>query len=382
MPERRTRFSLSVSPVFLPILRVALCAVACLGAILARTASAAEIQDFVRIRGLEGDKLVGIGLVVGLDGTGDSMKDSTIAGQPYAQLLKTLGNISSTRQDQLKTKSVAIVFVTVEIPYGGARIGDKIDARVSVLGNAKSLKGGTLVSTHLVTEVVPADRSQWVPYALADGSPIEVGEITTGGVIRGGARMVRDVIKSPFEGNTVALVLNAQYVGYPAASAIASAINEELELSGFSEAARVEDSQTVRVRIPDPDLEHRSEFLGKLLTFAVPTDVLRLEARVIIDMRAKVMTIDENVEFRPTAVTADALHITSITPAMQPTPENPVLETVAWTGLATGEQNRSSMKLRDLIASLNQLAVPFETQVAIVEALDRQGALKGKVVRK
>ncbi|MFO0829917.1 MAG: flagellar basal body P-ring protein FlgI [Phycisphaerales bacterium] len=361
---------------FLRIVAALLCAV------LAHPVFAGgELQDFVRLRGLEGDTLVGLGLVVGLNGTGDSMKDSTIAGQPYSQLLRTLGNISASRADLSKLKGVAIVYVTAEIPYGGARIGDRVDVKVSAVANAKSIKGGRLVSTFLLSDVVPADRSLWIPFAIAEGGPIETGDVETSGGVRNGGRLVRDIVKSPFDGDAVVLVLDGPYVGYPAATAIAGAINDELSLSGFSGAARVEDAQTIRVRIPDSARANPNEFLGSLLTFVVPNDLLRLKSRVIIDLHRKVMTIDESVELRPTAVTAGDLHITTITPPFEPTPENPVAITSTWAAIATGAENKNSTRLKDLVDTLRQLDVPFETQVAIVESLHRQGAFKAEVVR-
>lgn len=356
---------------------VALCAVS------AGNAHAGELQDYVRVRGLEGDTLVGLGLVTGLNGTGDSMKDSTIAGQPYAQLLRRLGNISASRADTLKTKSVAIVYVTVHVPYGGARIGDRLDIRLSTVGNAKSIAGGELVATYLVSDVVPADRSQWIPFAIAEGGPVEVDDPDAGGTvgaIRGGAKIVRDIIKSPFDGNYVYFILKQQYTGYPAATAIAGAINEELQLSNITDAARVVDSQTIRVRIDD-GRRSPEEFLGDLLTTQVPTDLLRLSSRIVIDMRNEVMTIDESVELRPTAVTAGELRITTITPPIEPTPESPVAVTTAWTGIATGKDNKSSMRLKDLVETMRQLDVSFRTQVAIVENLKAQGAIKAEIVR-
>lgn len=362
------------------ILRFGLAGCALLCAMLARPALAGQIQDYVRLRGLEGDKLIGLGLVVGLDGTGDSMKDSSIAGQPYSALLKRLGNISSTRVDQLKIRSAAIVYVSVDLPAGGMRIGDRLDVSIAAAGNAKSLSGGRLVTTFLVSDVIPDDRNLWVPYAIAEGGPVEAGPLQTVGTIGAGARMVRDLIMDPVADNTIWLVLEQPYAGYPAAEAIASIVNDELALSGHGGAARVEDSKTIRVRIPEPFRDRAAEFISQVLVFNVPSDLLRLPSRVVVDQRNKVMTIGESVEFRPSAITADTLRITTITPPLQPTPDNPMLETQAWAGLATGREARESMRLRDLVESLRQLDVPFETQVAIIKNLKSSGALTAEVI--
>ncbi len=345
------------------------------------SASAGQVQDFVRVRGLEGDVLVGMGLLVGLEGTGDSMKDSTIAGQPYAQLLKTLGNIDATQRDFLKNKTVAIVMVTVEIPYGGARIGDRMDVKVSAIGNAKSLKGGRLVSTPMLPDVVPADRSMWIPYATAEGGPVETfTDSQTNGVIRNGGRVVRDVIKNPYDGDRVTLVLEPRYQGFTAATAIAAAINDEVSVAGDTSVASVIDHQTIQIRIPRKSLDRRTEYVAQILGFPMSADALRLRGKIIIDMRRKVITVDESVQLRPSAVSADGLRIVSITPPPQATPENPIATTAAWTGVATDVRDRSSVKLRELVESLKQLDVAFDTQVAIIQSLERQGALTAEIV--
>lgn len=352
--------------------------VAATGAI--RPASAGELQEYVRLRGLEGDRLIGIGLVYGLNGTGDSMKDSTITAQPYAQILKSLGNISIDLRSAAKTKSMALVLVQLEIPRTGARTDDRFDVTLGVTGTATSLEGGQLITSFLRTPVQPANPAEWLPFAVAEGE-LEIDPSTpTKARIRGGARMVRDVIMDPLEGDSIALVLQPQYAGYPTASSIADLINDELSVSGHSGAAKVEDAQTIRVRIPADERENPNKFIAQVMTYSVPSDLIRTPARIVIDRSAKVITVDERVEFRPAAVTAANLRITTITPMIEPTPQAPVSDTVAWTGIATGETQRQSMRLKSLIDALIDVDVPFETQVAIIKSLEKQGALKAQVI--
>jgi flagellar P-ring protein precursor FlgI len=347
---------------------------------LATPARGGELQEYVRLRGLEGDRLVGLGLVYGLAGTGDSMKDSTISAQPYAQLLKNLGNIAIDLKSASKTRSIALVLVTLEVPRTGARTDDRLDVTIGTYGTATSLAGGQLVTSFLKTPVQPTNPSEWTPFAVAEGE-LEVDPSTpTKARIRGGARMVRDIVMSPFEGDSVALVLHPQYAGYPTASSLTDLINDELSLSGHSGAARVEDAQTIRVRIPAEEREDANKFIAQLLTYSVPSDLIRTPARVVIDRAAKVITVDERVEFRPAAVTAANLRITTITPPIEPTADDPATDTVAWAGIATGESQRQSMRLRALLDALIEVDVPFDTQVAIIKALERQGALKAQVI--
>jgi flagellar basal body P-ring protein FlgI len=228
---------------------------------------------------------------------------------------------------------------------------------------------------------MPADRAQWLPQAVAEGA-IEVDpDSATTGVVRGGARMVRDITMSPFEGDSVALVLHPPYAGYPTAKSIADLINEELSLSGYSDAAKVEDAQTIRVRIPDDARSDANGFVAKLMTFSVPGDLIRTPARIVIDTANEVITVDERVEFRPAAVTASNLRITTITPPIEPTADQPLSDTIAWAAVATSANGRDSMKLRSLLDVLIELDVPFATQVAIIESLARQGALKAEIVK-
>lgn len=350
-------------------------------AAIAAPARGGDLQEYVRLKGYEGNRLVGLGLVYGLEKTGDNLKDSAITGQPYAQLLGNLGNIATSARDLAKNRSLALVLVTADVPPTGARSDDRFDVTVGVLGTATSLRGGLLVTSFLKSAVMPADRAEWVPYALADGA-IEVDEDTpTKGVIRHGARMVRDIVLSPFEGDTVALVLKPEYAGLPTAAGISDVINDVLSFSsGLSDLARVEDQNTVRVRIPPEERRRPYEFVAQLLTFSVPGDVVRTPARVVIDRSNKVITVDERVELRPAAVTAGSLRITTITPPLEPTPEQPLADTVAWTAIGTSASAKDSMKLRTLLDALNELDVPFETQVAILHSLRRQNALKAEIV--
>ena len=123
-------------------------------------------------------------------------------------------------------RSIALVIVTVEIPRHGARTDDRLDVTVGCIGTASSLKGGVLLTSFLKSPVMPVDRAEWVPYAVAEGSLEIDPDSTTTGIVRGGARMVRDVVMNPYEDNSVSLVLHPQYAGYPTAASIADLIND------------------------------------------------------------------------------------------------------------------------------------------------------------
>ena len=116
------------------------------------------------------------------------------------------------------------------------------------------------------------------------------------------------------------------------------------------------------------------------MTFTVPGDLVRTPARVVIDRANEVITVDDRVEFRPAAVTAGTLRITTISPEPQPSVDEPIADTIAWAGIATSEAGRNSMKLRSLLDALIELDVPFTTQVAILRSLKTQGAMKAEII--
>ena len=135
------------------------------------------------------------------------------------------------------------------------------------------------------------------------------------------------------------------------------------------------------MRIPFESRADPNSFVARLMTFSIPGDLIRTPARIVIDTANKVITVDDRVEFRPSAVTTATLRITTITPPIEPTPQTPVTETSSWAGVSTGDPANPSMRLRTLIDAFNELDVPFETQVAVIESLSRQGALKAEIIK-
>lgn len=350
------------------------------GAVSARMAIAGELQEYCRLRGLEANQFSGIGLITGLEDTGDSMKDASGTAQSLAGLLAKELNIRSDPKSLSKVKSVALVTVTVDIPTTGARSGDRFDVRISAVGTATSLSRGLLHASPLKLPIEPPAGIAWLPYAVASGQ-IEVDPANPRvGVVRGGAQMVRDVLQNPIEGDAVTLLIGTQYAGYATAASLSDLINDELSLSGYSDCARVIDQGAIHVRIPQSATVDANAFIARLMTFTVPGDLVRTPARVVIDRANEVITVDDRVEFRPAAVTAGTLRITTISPEPQPSVDEPIADTIAWAGIATSEAGRNSMKLRSLLDALIELDVPFTTQVAILRSLKTQGAMKAEII--
>ena len=136
----------------------------------ASTATGTTIQDLVRIKGHEHNVLTGLGIVIGLDGTGDTAKRSLVAARPYAELLKNLGNAVTSLDELAKADAYAIVEVTMEIPPAGVREGDRLDVYVETLFNATSLRGGRLVVSPLRLPL--PDSAALLPMAIARGAVV------------------------------------------------------------------------------------------------------------------------------------------------------------------------------------------------------------------
>ncbi|MCA9284979.1 MAG: flagellar basal body P-ring protein FlgI [Phycisphaerales bacterium] len=363
------------------VLRLAAVSAAVVLALRAGPADASTIQDMVRIQGQQEDVLIGMGIVVGLDGTGDRAKDVPVAARPYAQLLKNLGNPVLGAKELDKVDSSAIVMVTLRVPPAGAREGDRIDISVESMFSATSLAGGRLVPS-LLRLPLP-DSANLAPMAFASG-PITVdGTNPRAGTVPAGGQMLVDVFTSPIQADgTMALVLKDQFATYPVATMIADTINDVFATQeGTTGMARAMDSKTVRVALPAPAQRDPATFISQLMTIYVDPSLLRLPARVVINARQGIILATDNVEIGPVAVTHSGLSITTITPEPTPTPDNPAIAVTRWTGLGTVERpGRNATLLRDLLKALDRLAVPVADQIAIIHELQRSGALRAEVI--
>lgn len=359
--------------------RMWLAAIVALCAIAAR-AQATTVQDLVRIKGHERNVLTGMGIVVGLDGTGDKSKDSLVAARPYAELLRNLGNPILSIDELAKADAYAIVEVSMEVPPTGAREGDRLDVSVSTLFNAKSLAGGRLIVSPL--RLPRPDSPELVPLAFADGSIIIEGTNPRSGIVRGGGQMLADIRTNPItRAGTMTLVLKDQYAGYPVATTIAGAINDEFVIDGRDAIAVVEDAKNIKILLPQADRASPAQFIATLMTIPIDPSLIQTEARIVINERQGIIVVTGNVQIGPVGITHKGLTITSLTPEPMYTPEEPRIDTTRWTGLdTTDKQSRNSTRLVELLNAFKQLSVPVADQIAIVYELRKTGALHAEIV--
>ena len=349
----------------------------------AADAASVRIKDIVDVQGVRGNDLVGYGLVVGLNGTGDSLRSIPFTEDSLINLLERLG-VNITGED-VKAKNVAAVIVTATLPPF-ARSGSQIDATISTIGDAKSLLGGTLVLTPLLA----ADGNI---YAAAQGAVIAGGfeaggraesvtqGVPTSGVIPSGARVEQEVDFALDELRTVRLALRD--ADFTTAQRIQSAINREVGL----EVARTLDSGTIDVAVPAVFANRVAAFISAIENLPVTP---ALAARVVVDQRSGTIVVGADVRISEVAVSQGNLTV-RVTETPQVSQPNPFGEgrtvVVPRTDVEvdTGANNRVAVlnegtTLAELVQGLNALGVGPRDLIDILSAIKAAGALHAEFI--
>ncbi len=346
------------------------------------TAAASRIKDVASFEGVRDNMLVGYGLVVGLNGTGDSLRNAAFTEASLVAMLERLG--VSTRGNKLNTKNVAAVMVTATLPPF-ARQGTRIDATVSALGDAKSLLGGTL----LVTPLVGADGEV---YAVAQGSLVVGGfeasgaaESVTKGVptvarVPAGAIVEREVEFALSKMRELRLALHNP--DFTTARRLAEVVNEHLG----ADVAEVTDSATVLLTLPEAYRARTASLLAELEQLPVEPDQ---PARIVINEGAGIIVMGENVRISKVAVAQGNLTV-RVTEAPQVSQPQPFSQgntaEVPRTNVAVDEQSGRKMAilqggvtLDQLVDGLNALGVGPRDMINIIQAIRAAGALQAEI---
>ena len=352
----------------------ALCA---LLALSAAQLHAGMVKQLTAIEG-QGESIVqGLGLVMGLPGTGDSGSALYLA-RPLAEVLRNNGNPVPSYDELASTQSVALVMVTCVIPASGARANEKLDVTISAVGNAASLTGGELYLTPL-TGPFPGSPI----FAVAQGSLTTGDPATpTKGRVRLGARMVQDVRMAPL-GVTFNLMIKPEYAGWSAATQIAASINDTYFNSPTTVGTPIAvatDDRTVRITVPPAERAAPAPFVASVMSTSVNTDLLRLPARIVVNTATGIISVTGDVRLGPVAISHRNLRITTTTPPPIPTPDNPIVDDSRWASLGTDLRTNQQARLEDLLAALEQLDVPVADQVEILHTLRKSGQLQAEIV--
>ena len=354
--------------------------------LMAKGSSATRIADVTRLGGQRTNVLTGMGLVVGLKGTGDGGKYET-AIRPLATMLAKMGN-PALPAELKDTKNVAIVAITAKLPENGVRDGEVLDVYVNSIGAASSLRGGRLYITPLlgpthepyIARTRDANgriHEEAMPFAMADGAIVlEDPSTPTVGVIRRGATMEVDLPTEQIDrAGRINLVIEDPSASWTMASMIAKTINGDKEADGAAVAVAI-DPKNVVVTIPPEERGQPDNFIAGILNLDLP--LMTSEARVVINERTGTMILTGDVEISPAVVSHKGLTISTIVPAPVPTQYTPVIKNSEFAGLST-DKSRAA-KLQDLLDALDQLKVPAEDKIAIVKALYTSGKLHAKLI--
>lgn len=348
----------------------------------AASAASSRIKDVADFEGVRDNVLIGYGLVVGLNGTGDSLRNAVFTQESLVAMLERLG--VGTRGVNLNTRNVAAVMVTANLP-AFARQGSRIDVTVSALGDAKSLLGGTLLATPLLG----ADGEV---YAVAQGG-LAVGGfeakgnaqsvtrgVPTGARIPSGALVEREV---PFALDSLPeLRLALRNPDFTTAQRVAAAINARIP----GDTARAVDPATVRLPVPPAFRGRTAQLLAEIEQLPVEPDT---PARIVIDEGAGVIVIGDRVRISRVAVAQGNLTV-RVTETPQVAQPNPLAagETVVVprTNVEVDDQPDRKMVVLEpaatldaLVDGLNALGVGPRDMIAIIQAIKAAGALQAEI---
>lgn len=342
-----------------------------------------RIKDLVNFDGVRGNDLVGYGLVVGLNGTGDGLRNAPFTEDIMSNILERLGvNVTG---EQFRPKNVAAVFVTATLPPF-SRSGSQIDVTVSAIGDAKSLLGGTLVMTPLTAadgEIYAVAQGTIIAGgAVAEGDGAQVTQgVPTAGVIPSGARIEREV---DFDLSSLgAMRLALREADFTTAARIERAINREF---GRSVAVML-DGGTVQLDIPATRSRSVAHALGRIENIEVQPE---LPARVIVDQRSGTIVMGQDVRISRVAVSQGnlTLKIEEQPIVVQPNPfaegetvvvprTNAAIEEEPGIGLA---EIPDGANLSEVIAGLNALGVSPRDMIDILKSIKAAGALHAEFI--
>jgi len=345
-------------------------------------AASARIKDVVDVEGVRDNMLIGYGLVVGLNGTGDSLNNSPFTEQSLVGMLERMG--VNTRGTNLRTKNVAAVMVTATLQAYAAQ-GTRIDVTVSAMGDSKSLLGGTL----LVTPLLGADGEV---YAVAQG-PVAVSGfsaqgqgasvtrgVPTAGRISAGAIVEREIQFSLAE--LPVLRLSLRNPDFTTAQRVATAINIQLR----GNRAQATDPSSVLLTVPEPRRGDVVGLITEIEQLRITPDQI---ARVVVDEKSGVIVMGENVRISTVAIAQGNLtiRITETPQVSQPGPfSQGQTAVVPRTDIQVDDQSNnrlavmnSGVTLQELVQSLNALGVGPRDMIAILQSIKAAGALQAEI---
>lgn len=346
-------------------------------------AASVRIKDIVHFEGVRDNMLVGYGLVVGLNGTGDNLINNAFTEQSLKAFLERLGVNASA--SQLKTKNLAAVTVTAQLP-AFARNGSTLDVSVSTIGDAKSLQGGVLLATPLLGadgEVYAVAQGSVSSGTLASGGGTNITKgVPTAGSIANGGIVEREI---SFKLNAMTQMnIALKNPDFTTAQRVSKAINTKLG----KEYAKVLDPATIQLKIPDTSAGKVANLIGEIESLNVETDQ---PAKVVIDEASGTIVMGENVRIDTVAIAQGNL-VVKVEEAPQvsqpgllaPASAQTVVTPKADVSVEEDKGKKTVIMpkgatLSDLVKGLNSLGVGPRDLIAILQAIKTAGALQADI---
>ncbi len=316
-----------------------------------------RVKDIATLQGVRENQLLGIGLVTGLDGKGDS---------PNSELLKkALSNLMASfgfeiGADEIRSKNCAVVMVSAEVP-AFVRPGERIDLTISSIGDARSLEGGVLLQTNL-----RAANGQ--VYAVAQGKVLVSklqNSVDTVGNINGGAIVEREVLSEYLAEDRISILLRDP--DFVTASAVASAIRSKFENINVNTL----DASLIEVEIPEDRRGDVVAFIGELELLTLTPDVT---GKVVIDSGSGVVIVGENVRIGKVAVSYKSINVRVGSPSPS-----------SWSSWSEEEKPElfvveETASVDDLVSALQAVGLKTDAIIGIIQAIERAGALYGRLI--
>ena len=360
---------------------IALCA-ALMGPMIATSAHAERLKDLASIGGVRQNQLSGYGIVVGLDGTGDQTTQTPFTVQSISAMLQQKG-ISLPAGTQLQLKNVAAVMVTTSLP-AFAQPGQTIDITVSSMGNAKSLRGGTLIMTPLhgadgqVYAMAQGNVLVGGAGASAGGASTQVNQLSVGR-ISGGATVERAVASNLGADSQVKLELNT--TDFATASRVVEAVNDKFG-PGIATAL---DGRVIRVRVPSSS-DQRVSFLGMLENMDVkPSEAA---AKVILNARTGSVVMNRAVTLDTCAISHGNLTVTigADTQVSQPAPGSRGATAITSNPSASVKKDggkvimlNNGASLAEVVKAMNAIGATPQDLLSILQSLKAAGSLRAEL---
>jgi flagellar P-ring protein FlgI len=341
-----------------------------------------RIKEVASVQGVRSNQLMGYGLVIGLDGTGDQTTQAPFTGQSLNSMLQQMG-ITIPAGTTMQLKNIAAVLVTAQLP-AFAQPGQQIDVSVASIANAKSLRGGSLVATPLkgadgqIYAIAQGGLIVGGAGASAGGSKVQINHLG-GGRIPQGATVER-VVPTPLNQGEF-IQLDVESADFATARAVAQAINAA-KGAGTAQAL---DGRVVRVKAPQ-DMDARVSFLADVEN--LPLELAKPAARVVLNPRTGSIVMNQSVSLAPCAVAHGSLSVTiSSTPVIsQPGPlSSGTTQVSEKADIAITQQGGAlismpaSAQLADVVKALNALGATPQDLLAILQAMKSAGALNAEL---